>query len=83
MIAPGLDGYIYTSLDHGDTWQKIQPHGAYLGNIRQYLFTPEDQSVLYAATPTGLIRSSYLRPHRLFFGNLNNSLVSNLYGRME
>jgi len=57
LIAPGLDGYIYTSLDHGDTWQKIQPHGAYLGNIRQYLFTPEDQSVLYAATPTGLIRS--------------------------
>jgi photosystem II stability/assembly factor-like uncharacterized protein len=55
LVAPG--GYIYTSLDHGDTWQKIQPYGAYLGNIRQYLFTPEDPSVLYAATPTGLIRS--------------------------
>jgi photosystem II stability/assembly factor-like uncharacterized protein len=56
LIVPGSDGYFHTSIDHGDTWQKFRPLGL-LDNIHQYLFTPEVPPVLYAGSPTGLIRS--------------------------
>jgi photosystem II stability/assembly factor-like uncharacterized protein len=56
LIVPGLDGYYHTSIDHGDTWQKFVPHGL-VDNMHQFLFTPEGQPVLYAASPTGLMRS--------------------------
>lgn len=56
LIVPGSDGYYHTSIDHGDTWQKFVPQGL-VDNMHQFLFTPEEQPVLYAASPTGLMRS--------------------------
>jgi len=56
LVVPGLDGYYHTSIDHGDTWQKFQPRGL-VDNMHHFLFTPQEPPVLYAASPTGLMRS--------------------------
>jgi photosystem II stability/assembly factor-like uncharacterized protein len=56
LIVPGSDGYYHTSINHGDTWQKFVPQGL-VDNMHQFLFTPEERPVLYAASPTGLMRS--------------------------